>query len=114
LAWCETGAAGLLDSFALRYELAHNPHPLRRAFVQETLDKAVSMIRLSSPVEHRARNYAANGVKPLDALHLACAVESAADYFCTCDDRLLRRARQLQTAPTGVVSPLELIERLEP
>ena len=64
--------------------------------------------------EHLARIYCENGIKVLDALHLACAVEADANYFCTCDDRFYRRAKQLDTKLTLVVSPLELIEVIEP
>ncbi len=52
------------------------------------------------------------GFKPLDALHFACAVESGADYFCTCDDRLLKRARAAHSGPPKVVSPLERIAEI--
>lgn len=48
-------------------------------------------------------------MKPLDALHLASAVIAKADYFCTCDDRFLKRAKEVDTGQTKVVSPLELI-----
>ena len=44
-----------------------------------------------------------------DALHLASAVQAKADYFCTCDDRFLKRAKAVDTGQTKVVSPLELI-----
>jgi hypothetical protein len=114
LAWCEAGDAELLNSVALNYEVDHNPHPARKAFVQETLLKSKQTIQASDLVEHRARLYCDNGVKVLDALHLACAVEAEANYFCTCDDRLYRRAKQLDTKQTLVVSPLELIEVIEP
>jgi hypothetical protein len=40
LAWCESGKAELLNSVALTYEADHNPHPARKAFVQETLLKS--------------------------------------------------------------------------
>src|SRR3712207_2983874 len=33
--------------------------------------------------------------------------------FCTCDDRLLRRARLVETLGTRVVSPLELIQEID-
>lgn len=49
----------------------------------------------------------------MDALHLASAVESKAEYFCTCDDRLLKRARQFDTGMTRVLNPIELIEEME-
>src|SRR5205807_1301849 len=30
-----------------------------------------------------------------DAIHLACAIETKANYFLTCDDRLIKRAKRL-------------------
>ena len=46
-------------------------------------------------------------------LHLASAVEAQADFFCTCDDRLLKKTRSLDTAPTKVVSPLQSVSELQ-
>jgi predicted nucleic acid-binding protein len=31
------------------------------------------------------------GIKPLDALHLASAESGKADYFCTCDDKIIKK-----------------------
>ena len=87
----------MLNSVALNYEVEHNPHPARKAFVQETLLKSKQTIQASDSVEQRARIYCNNGIKVLGALHLACAVEAHANYFCTCDDRFYRRAKQLDT-----------------
>ena len=64
-------------------------------------------VRLSAAIEERAHVFHKGGLRPLDALHLACAVEAAADYFCTCDDRLLKRAKAIHTGPPKVVNPLE-------
>jgi predicted nucleic acid-binding protein len=114
LAWCEAGKAELVSSVALNYEVDHNPHPVRKAFVQEILLNSRLIIQASASVEQRARHYGVQGIKPLDALHLACAVDAQASYFCTCDDRFLRRAKQIDTGQTQVVSPLELIEVIEP
>ena len=55
------------------------------------------------------RTFEAEGIKPLDALHLASAVVARADYFCTCDDRFLKQAKAADTGQTKVVSPLALI-----
>ncbi|MBW4470048.1 MAG: PIN domain-containing protein [Stenomitos rutilans HA7619-LM2] len=63
-------------------------------------------------MEHRAQAFVELGIKPLDALHLASAIAAQADYFCTCDDRFLRRAKLAETQPTKVVSTLELIAEL--
>jgi predicted nucleic acid-binding protein len=114
LAWCEAGKAELLDSVALNYEVDHNPHPARKAFAQEALLRSKQPIQASESVQQLARMYCSHGIKVLDALHLACAVEAQANYFCTCDDRFCRRAKQLDTKNTLVASPLELIEVIEP
>lgn len=113
LAWCETGNAQLLNSVALEYEVNHNPHPIRKKFIQEILSKSSIFIQSSDSVERYARNYIAHGIKQLDALHLACAVDAQANYFCTCDDKFLKRAKQIESGQTLVVSPLELIEIIQ-
>jgi predicted nucleic acid-binding protein len=53
------------------------------------------------------------GIRPLDALHLASAVESGADIFCTTDDQLLRRGGEAETEETALLTPIELLERIE-
>jgi predicted nucleic acid-binding protein len=112
LALCQSGEAQLLSSDALEYEAARNPHPLRKAHTDEVLARVVQVIRVGDEIEQRARKYNEAGLKPLDALHLACAVQAGADYFCTCDDQLLRRARSAHTGPPKVVTPVELIGEL--
>ncbi|MEW5930001.1 MAG: PIN domain-containing protein [Gemmatimonadota bacterium] len=113
LALCESGDVELLSSDALAYESERNPHPFRRSFTEEVLSKAKQAIEATTAVEQRARRFEAAGIKPLDALHLASAVEAGADYFCTCDDKFLRRAKLLDTGGTRVVSPFELTEEIE-
>jgi hypothetical protein len=83
LALCQTGEAQLLSSDALEYEAVRNPRPLPKAHTEEALARAVQVIRVSEEIEERARAYNQAGLKPLDALHLACAVQAGADYFCT-------------------------------
>ena len=73
---------------------------------------ARQFVLTDSQGEVRARTFHAFGIKLLDALHLASAVEAQAEYWCTCDDRFLRRAQAIDTPPTKVVSPLELVVEL--
>ncbi len=114
LALCESGQAELISSIALDYETKRNPHPIRKNYATDVLAKARHFIRLSSKVGQRARELNQAGLKPLDALHLACAEEAGADFFCTCDDRLLKRARVVHSGPPKVVNPLELIAEIGP
>ena len=108
---CRTGAAALVSSDALAFEAGRNPHPGRRAHADAVLASAVARQALTPAIEARAALVAA-GLRPLDALHLASAEAAGANYFCTCDDRLLRRARGIATPPLRAVAPLELIGEL--
>lgn len=47
---------------------------------------------MTQELESLAKRLKASGMKPLDALHLASASISKADYFCTCDDKFLKKA----------------------
>lgn len=63
-------------------------------------------------LEEQVRVFVSLAIKPLDALHLTFSLVAQADYFCTCDDRFLKRAKEADTLETKVVSPLELITEL--
>jgi len=45
----------------------------------------------------------------MDALHLASAVEMNVDYFCTADDKFLKKAKVISKPFTKILSPLELV-----
>jgi predicted nucleic acid-binding protein len=109
LTLCEAGQVELMTSDTLVFELERNPHPVRKEYALKVLAKATVFIPTDSQIEERARALQAEGIKPIDALHLASAVIAKAEYFCTCDDRFLKRAKAVDTGQTKVVSPLELI-----
>lgn len=113
LALYAAGKLELVSSEALEYETEQNPWPLRKEHAKAVLAKAPSVTTIDETVEARARILTELGVKPLDALHLALAEASRVDYFCTCDDRLLRKAQQTPGLQVKVVSPVDLIKELE-
>ena len=113
LALAESGEVDLVSSDALLFEVTRNPNMVRQEYALQVLAIARSFVGLTAQVEERARELNGMGLMPLDALHLALAEEAQADYFCTCDDRLLRAARELLTVRTRVVSPIELIQEIE-
>jgi predicted nucleic acid-binding protein len=77
------------------------------------MDEASTHITLSESIENRAEAFNQDGIQPLDALHLASAVEGEADYFCTCDDSFLTKAKSQNTGATTVVDPIELVEHID-
>jgi len=112
LALCEAGTASLVSSDVLTFEVERNPHPQRKAFVSEMIARASIIVALSDTIEQRAKALEQRGFKALDALHLASAEAEQADYFCTCDDRLLKRANVQPDLTIKVVSPLELAQEI--
>ena len=113
LALCESGKLEIVSSDALLYETRRNPHPIRREYALAVLALAKEHLAVRSEVEKQASQLVKQGFKPLDALHLALAEEGAVEYFCTSDDKLLKRARHLGDLSVKVVSPVELAEELE-
>jgi hypothetical protein len=114
LALCEAGDLDLISSEVLAFEVSRTPQLSRREYGFEILSKARTFVSLKDTIEERARMFAAVGVKPLDALHLASAEAAQADFFCTCDDRFLKKAKSLPDLKMKVVSPIELAEEFEP
>jgi len=112
LTWSSEGQATLIASEVLQFELERIQDPLRSTHAYEALSKATSYIDATDAVLERAEKLHDSGIPPLDALHLASAVEAGADFFCTCDDKLLRKAKNLMIEKTKAVSPLELIVEL--
>jgi predicted nucleic acid-binding protein len=113
LALCEAGTIELISSDALLFETSRTPNTTRQEYAYETLSRAKVFVELDERIERRAKELNAVSVEPLDALHLASAEAARADLFCTCDDRLLKKARSIQGLQTRVVSPLEAIEEIE-
>jgi len=109
----ESGNVELISSEPLLFEVARNPNQTRREYVLEVLRKTREFVELNEEIEKRAREFSTFGIKALDALHLASAEQVKADYFCTCDDKFLKKAKSIIDLKTTAVSPIELIDEIE-
>ena len=109
----EDGTIDLISSDALAYETERNPHPTRQQFVWEVVTESSSHVEFSDQVESRVEELNQTGIKTLDSLHLASAEEGGADFFCTCDDSFLNKAKREARGETKPVSPLDLAEEIE-
>jgi len=103
----------VISSEVLEFEVNRNPHATRKEFATEFLSRSSLRVKTNERVIENAQGLIAAGIKPLDALHLASAIEAEADYFCTCDDRFLKKAREMTPSSLKVVTPLELIMEIE-
>ena len=113
LALCESSSLTLISSEALLFEIGRIPDQTRKDDALEILKIAKEAVELTAEGEALARKLMASGLKTLDALHLASASTAKADYFCTCDDKFLRKAKTLEGLDTAVVSPTELVMELD-
>jgi predicted nucleic acid-binding protein len=113
LAQVNAGSIELISSTVLELETQRNPLALRKEHGEQILAQATSIVIVDEQIEQRSRHFVQMGIKIMDALHLAAAEAAGADYFCTCDDRFLRRAQALTDLQAKVVSPLDLIEAIE-
>src|SRR6266404_2098998 len=108
----ESGDLELLSSEALVFEVDRMPDAERQTRARDMLKLASETIELVDEIEAHADDLVHEGLRPLDALHIAFACRAKAEYFCTCDDRLLKKSKRLKTLATKVVSPLELIAEI--
>ena len=113
IALCGTEQVELLSSEALLYEGEQSSLSIRREHTLAVLSKAKNVVDVTEKEKSRAKEIMASGIKPLDALHLALAETGNADYFCTCDDRLLRTAKQVKDLLVKVVNPIDLVQEIE-
>ncbi len=114
LAIVESGRVELLSSEALRFEIGRIPDAERQVKALDILELARQTIEVGDEIETQAADLVKSGIRPMDALHLATAAWTKADFFCTCDDKLLKKSKQLKGLSVRVVSPLELIAEVTP
>jgi predicted nucleic acid-binding protein len=112
LGLCEKGTLQLITSEVVEYEIRNNPNQQKRTLAEKITQQATERITLSDEIEKLAQKYEQFGMKAIDALHLASAETGGVDYFCTCDDRLYRRAIQVPDLTVNVRMPLELAQEV--
>jgi predicted nucleic acid-binding protein len=108
----ERDRIGLVWSFMHQDETILCPFPERKYEVLRlnTLckvrigpDEEIHKLALSFQKERR--------LSAKDAIHLACAFYSKADFFLTCDDQLMKQAKQLKLA-IRVMNPVDYIREV--
>jgi predicted nucleic acid-binding protein len=112
LGFVEAGIVTLIASEALDYEISRIPDVFKKTRTQALLKLASKKLRVTEKSESVAQTLVSTGIKPMDALHLALAIEGSVDCFCTSDDKLLKKIRNLENLTLKTASPLELIMEL--
>jgi predicted nucleic acid-binding protein len=105
----QAGELSLLDSEALQYEIGRIPDDGRRGEVTAILAVANEYIEITEEVEAFSKVLEVRGLRAIDAIHLAIASVAGADYFSTCDDKLLRASKSISDVKCRVISVLDLV-----
>ena len=108
---CREGYWQLVLSDVSHFEIAKTTDTVRRQKLRVLAALAEYTVKLTPDIQQRASIFEATGIKTFDALHLACA-EGHADVFLTVDDRLMKKAQQLQDLGIPVAVPLRWIDEV--
>jgi predicted nucleic acid-binding protein len=92
LARVEAGMESMVWSAALSFENDQDPDLEARGAVARWEGCAAQRVTLSKIIEERAGALEAQGLRPMDAIHLASAESAGCKVLLTCDDRFLKRA----------------------
>lgn len=104
------GAVSIISSSVLAYENSLSPFSERKERVSNYIELASRTVKMTDAIRKRAIALEAAGFDSLDAMHLACAESGGAEYFVTCDDTIIKKARKEGNAVSlSVCSPLEFL-----
>ncbi|MGB3532473.1 MAG: PIN domain-containing protein [Microcoleaceae cyanobacterium] len=106
----ETQQIESVNSSVLEYENQKNPFPIIQKSIQKYLTQASFFQPLTETIRIRAKQLEVDGIKPIDALHIASFEASQCSYFITSDKRLLNRSESLAIP---AINPVKFIERLD-
>ena len=109
----ERAEVKLIWSFMHEDETLLCPFPLRRVEALRLATLCAVRVAPAVGIAQLAKAYQQKTqVGAKDALHLACAMASQAEYFLTCDDKLLRQAKRLKLKLTAL-NPIDYVRKGE-
>lgn len=112
LASVQAGDVVLINSEVLEYEIARIPDEYRRNEAGSILKLSKECLEVTDEAELLAKSLESNGIKPIDAVHLAVASVANVDFFTTCDDNFLNKATRFQGLSCKVCSILNLVSEV--
>ena len=100
----------MLGSDAIDYEISKMPDNDKRLMVRILSSVHDAHVRIDAGVEKRALELKKTGLKPLDALHVACAEKGKAEILLTTDDNLLSKTLKNRRAlKVKIENPLKWV-----
>jgi predicted nucleic acid-binding protein len=94
-------------SYILDYENAANPLEERRTEIQRWAELADSPVAETPAILAMMTEIVSVGLKPLDALHIACAQALDCQYFLTVDKGILKKVEAI--AKIRILNPIDFV-----
>ena len=94
LNYSRTAGWSVIGSETIDFEISKIPDHEKRLMVQILSTMHDARVKVDAEVEQRALELKRVGLKPLDALHVACVEKAKAEVLLTTDDNLLSKAVQ--------------------
>ncbi len=104
------GYYSLVWSYILDYENSKNPFKERRKQIERWRKYSGIDITENEEIIGFAQRISLKGVKKMDSLHLACAIEAEAKYFLTTDDKLIKRGSDIEDIQ--VIDPISFVKEM--
>jgi len=96
-------------SYMLDLENANNPYDDIRNAVAPWKEIALEYCPSSDDVLSAGKQIMEHGIKPKDALHIACAIKSGCEYFITTDKGILNK----NIENIKIINPIDFVRETE-
>lgn len=105
----QSGSLLLVWSYIIDFEVSRNPLAERRRAAEEWRSFASVEVGPSATIPETANQLRKFGLKEIDSLHIAAAIESKSKYFLTTDDGILGKIERFQDLV--IAGPIQFVER---
>jgi hypothetical protein len=95
---CFYGDWALVGSEALFYEITRTPDIEKRSNIMNLYSIIKENVIINDFIENRMNDLIKEGIKPLDALHFACAEYGKVDIMLTTDKDFLKKAQLVKSS----------------
>jgi len=105
------GRFELLSSFALEYENSKNPNIENKLKISGFLGYSTDYISFDEGILDRSLEFEKCGLMGMDAVHIACAEKTKADFFVTCDDNLIKKLRLIDDVRIAFYNVIDFVSK---
>ncbi|OHD62482.1 MAG: PIN domain protein [Spirochaetes bacterium GWF1_49_6] len=97
----KSGIFELVWSYILDFENEQNPFIEKKSEIEKWKSIARTNIVENERVLQRMEELEKMGFKPLDSLHISCAIHASCDYFLTVDAGILKNSKLIKEVIIG-------------